>query len=198
MSTPFKGTLMASPKFLFESLDDKIVRRIKNQFLTDRTVDILRIVYNFIVSNSHMDYDIALPGGIPEEYISLYDPNLLQNIFSDSNIKSAHQLASYYNVCTGIDEKTMPLALKKADFLGIGLCILDELLYNEPSDGLVTVSSQRSIEQHYGENLNQLSIVSSYHDILSNPRATEELLFVVNDTLEQQEEVKTFQKSRRH
>ena len=43
-------------------------------------------IYEYLCSNSHMDYDIAVPGEIPQERRYLYDSTFIRDIFEKKNI----------------------------------------------------------------------------------------------------------------
>ncbi len=91
----------------------------------------------------------------------------------------------YQNICTVINDKTAKEILKKGDLLGIGLLLMDELFFDEPSDGLVLLSAQKSIEQHISRegNPNNL-LLPSPHGVLGHPFA-DDLLNVVATTIEE-------------
>jgi len=195
LSAPFNGTLMASPKIVFPLIEDIIKTKIPNSFIADKTFDEIIKMYKNISSYSHMDFDIAMKGGIPDDLFHLYDPTLIENIFSKENIEAINLINCYKNICTCIDESTFKKCIKSLDFTGMGLCILDSLLFEEVSDGLVALSAQRMIE-NYTDDINFESILlsSAHHGSLNSPYAANDIFRIVDDTLSEQQEIRNFQK----
>lgn len=189
-STPFQGTLLASPKLLFEDLESVVNSKINNSFISKKVIDIIRTIYPLISSNSHMDYDISLPNGIPEEFLHLYDPLLIENIFSEENLNAIQRLHSYHNVYTKIDKNTLRTAIKECNFAGIGLYILDELLFNKGSDGFVTFDSQSSIERHIP--VNSIYLQASHHGLFTSTSLISDYMHRIKDNLDEDEEKRLF------
>ena len=137
--------------------------------------------YEGISSNSHMDYDIAIPGGIPESKKHVYDESLIRDIFSNNNVDAVKKLNSFKNFLTGIDSNTLKEAIATMNFTGIGLCILNDLFFEKKSDGMIYVSSQQQVDDIVG--IKSYRLVSAHHDVSSNPRVMNDVLSVVDDTI---------------
>lgn len=121
-----------------------------------------------------MDFDIALPGGVPKEYLDRYDPSFLEDIFSADNIVASSRPNHFQNICTVIDEKTVKEILKRCDLVGLGLILMNEVFFKEPADGMVSLSAQQAIEPHIANERSSGSlIISSPHAVLDHPFANE-------------------------
>lgn len=188
IATPFKGTLVASPKLLYPTFKKVIFSKVTNPTLAESLYQLATYGYTKICSNSHMDYDIALKDGILQTDLALYDPTLLENIFSKENIAASKAINSYQNICTRIDQDTLSEAKRHGDLTGIGLCISDDILFEgTTSDGMVPLDTQRSIEEHYDEPFKSHLLRSAHHSIMSNPRISKDILQIVKDTIEENE-----------
>ena len=86
IATPYLGTKMASPKFIYNDIKLFIDRHIPNKTLATNVYSWLIKFYEGISSNSHMDYDISLPNGIPDNKLKNYDENLIKNLMHNDNI----------------------------------------------------------------------------------------------------------------
>lgn len=187
VATPFIGTKMASPKIFYPELKQIISSKLGKTYISNFVYKELIAFYSKISSNSHMDYDIAKLGGIPDDKLNVYDRTLVENMFSSDNLKSITRLKCYKNLVTGIDNKTLSEAIKTLNFTGIGLCIINDLFFDERSDGMVEVSSQKIIDDKI-PNMKSYIIPSSHHAIYSNDRVLSDILHIVNDTIDEQEE----------
>ena len=175
IASPYEGTKFASPKIFYPE--------IKRIFKSDIISDVLiKRVYEGISSNSHMDYDIAIPGGIPDEKIPLYDENFIKNVFCPDNVEAVKKLNSFKNVLTSIDSNVRKEAIKTLNFYGIALCLFDKMFFDGKSDGMVYTSSQRKVEDVL--DIKSYSI-KSHHDVNSNIRAFNEVLGIVDDTIDE-------------
>lgn len=183
VSSPYMGTVMASPLFLERKVRTIIEAKIGKTFLVDNITKALMDLYYSIMSNSHMDLDIAIPGEIPEHLMSNYDSSFLQNIFSNSNISSISNVKHYQNICTVIDDTTLKNALKSGNFAAIGLCILNDVLFDGKSDGMVSLDSQKRIEDFYSDEHSASKIITTSHGALSIPIYANELLDIVNSNM---------------
>ena len=191
VATPFSGTVFGSPQLIYEKLNQYFYNLIGNTNIARIISKTLMPIYNTISSNSHMDYDIAIPGSIPESLMDFYDPTLIKNIFSNENINAVKKLMSYKNIYSGIDEDTLKECFKNRDFLGIALCLLNYIIFDKPADGLVDLDSQKSIERYY-KGISTSTISSTTHSLFSNPRAFHELLWIINDTIDETNEKKVY------
>lgn len=71
IASPYEGTKFASIKIFYPEIREKFRSKPLSNL-------IIKKAYEGISSNSHMDYDIAIPGGIPEEKLHLYDENFIK------------------------------------------------------------------------------------------------------------------------
>lgn len=71
VSSPYLGTIIASPLALMAEVRKMIEAKLgKNEF-SESIVRRLTKLYHSIQSNSHMDLDIAVPGGVPEDMLEI-------------------------------------------------------------------------------------------------------------------------------
>lgn len=195
IASPFTGTKMASPKIFYPEVKELIKKVTCTTKLTDQIYQKLVSIYEGISSNSHMDYDIAIPGGVPEEKSSIYDETFIRDIFNQENIDAVERLNSYQNFITGIDRKTLPEAIATANTTGIGLCVIDKLFFDEQSDGLVPTKEQHKVEDVLsGNNFKVHTLASAHHDVIGTSRQLNEVLWNVTDTIEEQQDRKIYTK----
>ncbi len=76
--------------------------------------------------------------------------------------------------------------MKTGNFNDIGLCILNDVLFNKESDGMVLLSSQSKIESKV-ECLGSSKIIYSTHSILKTPSYANQLLDIVNNNMSNEE-----------
>ena len=189
VATPFTGTKLASPSIFYPEIERLIVSKFGKNKLSDIVYRELIKMYEGVSSNSHMDYDIAMLGGITGDKLRLYDDSLIKNMFSKDNIEAISRLSNYRNLVTGIDDKTLGEAIRTMNFNGIGLCLLNELFFDEKSDGMVTTDAQREIERQEGMDfLKSDLLLSSHHDVASNNRVFGNVLYILNDTIDEHNE----------
>ena len=175
IASPYEGTKFASPKIFYPE--------IKRVFKSDIVCNILvKNVYEKKSSNSHMDYDIAIPGGIPDERIHLYDENFIKNVFCTDNVEAVKRLNSFKNILTSIDSEVRKEAIITGNLYGIALCLFDKRFFDGKSDGMVYTSSQKKVEDVL--DIKSYSI-KSHHDVNSNIRAFNEVLGIVDDTIDE-------------
>ena len=186
IATPYTGTKLASPLIFYPEVKQLITRKVGDNRLSNIIYNKLIELYEGISSNSHMDYDIAIPNGIPSSKFEVYDESFIKNIFSDSNTKSIKKIMSFKNIVTGIDNNTLKEAIKTMNFTGIGLCILDDLFFENKSDGMVYTKDQRIVEDIL--NIKSYKLKSSHHDVNSNIRVLNDVLSIVDDTIEESNE----------
>ena len=196
IASPFAGTKMASPKIFYPEVKALISKITGDTKLTEQIYRKLISIYEGVSSNSHMDYDIAMPGGLTEDKSEKYDETFIKNIFSQDNISAVERLNSYHNFITGIDRKTLPEAIVTGNATGIGLCVMDELFFEEQSDGLVPTAQQHIVEGELDmKNFRTHKLESTHHDVIGSNRPLHEVLWNVNDTIEEQEDRKIYVKS---
>ena len=117
VASPFEGTRMASPKIFYPDVKKLIISKLGDNKLSNSVYKALISFYESISSNSHMDYDIAMLGGIPDDKLHLYDDSLIKDMFSNQNINAITKVANYKNLVTGIDDKTLKESLKTMNVL---------------------------------------------------------------------------------
>lgn len=165
VSTPYKGTLLASPLVFYPMVEDLCKSKLgDNAFAKSLYTNLIKL-YESISSNSHMDYDIAQPGGIPMDRMDRYDERFIQDIFCGENLYALNHIKSFNNFTTKIDEQTKKRAIKTADVVTIGLCLLDKWFFNQESDGLVKTADQKLIEEYL--DVNSVNISSSHRVAVS-------------------------------
>lgn len=189
-ATPFKGTKMATPTILYPQIKEILTSHLRNEFLVNYVYDFIIKTYENTSSNSHMDYDIGLP---IKGYIDLdnYDPNFITNILNNHNIMTINKLNSYHNFVTGFGNQKFYEVCRSGSITGIGLYIMNDLLFDKLSDGMV-ISSTQTIE-----NFSNHTLTHCHHDIFSQPIAMEQILTIVNDTISEQHNREQFILSRR-
>ena len=148
VSTPYVGTLIASPLIFYPEVKKLVVTRFGKNKLSDSIYESLIKFYESICSNSHMDYDIAKKDGVPEEKSDRYDKYFVQEMFSKENIEAINKVGGFYNFTTKFSKDTIPEALSKADYITVGLNLLDKWFFDCESDGFVKTYEQRIVEEH--------------------------------------------------
>ena len=186
VAAPYTGTKLASPLVFYPEVEKLISSKINNPKLASLIYRKLIDIYEGVSSNSHMDYDIAISGGIPESKQHLYDEGFIRDVFSDKNIDAIKKLQNFKNFVTGIDKNTLKEAISTMNLSGIGLCILDDLFFDNKSDGMIYVDSQRKIESMM--DISSYKLVSSHHDVCTNLRVMNDILWVVDDTILESDE----------
>lgn len=182
VAAPYEGTILASPKFLWKELSDRLKNKLHSEKITQMIVNKMKKIYHNMSSNSHMDYDIALVDGVEEDQKKLYDKSLITNVFKKDNVRAIKKLRAFRNVVTGIDKKTWKECIKEHNRQGFLLCLLNRYLMNHESDGFVNTKSQEKAEVVLKQD--NIRMNSSHHHITSSKRMTEELLTVIDDTIE--------------
>ena len=171
-SSPYLGTLMASPIYLESKLNEHINRKFIVRKMMNR--------YYKVNSNSHMDYDISIKNGIPKECLNRYDKTFIEKIFSDKNIESINKINSYKNITTLINRKVLLNAILRFDFLDIGLCILNKILFDGKGDGFVPLESSSSISEK--TNIKS-EIYYSTHRIIKKGKNLNKILGIVENNM---------------
>jgi len=187
IAAPFEGTKMASPKFVYRDIRNIITSKLGDNELSNIVSNKIVSIYEGISSNSHMDYDIAMPNGVPDNKLEFYDSSFIKDMFSKDNLEAIKKVKLYKNFVTGIDDKTLKEAIKTCNFNGIGLCILDDLIFNKTSDGMVTVETQKKVESYIDTKSHKLE--SAHHDVMTNKRVVNDICYVVDEVINEQEEL---------
>ena len=182
IASPYEGTKMASPLVFYPEIRRLVASKVSNEKLAQNISNKLVNVYEGISSNSHMDYDIAIPGGIPEEKLHLYDENFIKNVFCTDNVEAVKRLNSFKNILTSIDSSVIKEAIMTGNKQGILMCIFNEMFFEGKSDGMVLTSSQRKVEDVLDIKSHN---IKSHHDVNSNIRAFNKVLGIVDDTIDE-------------
>ncbi|MBQ7790082.1 MAG: hypothetical protein IJ399_02340 [Bacilli bacterium] len=182
VAVPYQGTKFASPFIIFQEVKSLLNAKLGNNELSKKSYLKLLKIYKEICSNSHMDYDIAQPGGIPAESHHKYDKNYIKNIFSKENIEAIKRIQLFKNYTTQIDEKTFIEALLSLNIKGIGLCFADELLFHGKSDGLTSLHSQKTVEKVL--DIKSEHLKSAHHDVTSIPKVYNKILDEITSSIQ--------------
>ena len=126
-----------------------------------------------------MDNDIALPGYSSDKY----DPTYIAGMFDQENIEAMKKLRYYRNFVTGIDECTLFDSLRRGDFTGVGMYLIDKFFMDEKTDGFVETKSQESVEKHM--DVRTTCLKSRTHCYLSHDDDLGLLLDTVSDLLDE-------------
>ena len=107
-----------------------------------------------LFSQSHIDYDISslCEDGVPHQHLDRYDENYLKNLFNEETLKKLQQV-DFTNVTTYCTKKTLKNSIKALNATGVLLYISDNVLFDEPSDGLVALRSCRAILRKFVNNI---------------------------------------------
>lgn len=198
VAAPFTGTKLASPGIFYPEVEKLIKSKLGNNKISNMVYNSLISVYEGVSSNSHMDYDIAMLGGISGDKLKLYDESLIKNMFSKENIDAISRLSNYKNLVTGIDDKTLGEAIRTMNFVGIGLCVLNSLFFDGKSDGMVMTDAQREVESVIEiPNFKSDILVSSHHDVASCERVFNDVLHIVDNTIEEHTDMVKYRSRRR-
>lgn len=183
VAAPYCGTKLASPLIFYPEVREFVISKFGDNKLSELVYKSLIDLYELYSSNSHMDYDISLPGGIPEDKKTYYDKSLIENVFCEENIDAIKHVNCFKNIITGIDDNTLKEAIKTLNINGIGLCILNEVFFENKSDGMVYIDTQRKVEDVL--DIKSYQLRSAHHDVNGNPRVFNDVLNIVDDTIEE-------------
>jgi hypothetical protein len=192
IAVPYQGTKFASPFVIFDEVKSFLNAKLGKNELSKQSYLTLLKLYKEICSCSHMDYDISLPGGIPQEETKKYDRNFLKNIFSKENIESIKRIHLFKNYTTEIDEKTFIEALLSLNLKGMGLCLFDDFFFHGKSDGLTSLHSQRSVEKAL--NIKSSHLKSMHHDVTSITKVYDVLLKDIDESIKNLRQKKNIRK----
>ena len=192
IAVPYKGTKFASPFIIFNEVKSFLKAKLGNNELSKKSYLHLLKLYRETCSNSHMDYDIALPGGVPIEYQHQYDKNYIKNIFSKENIDAIKKINQFKNYTTQIDEKTFIEALLSLNLKGMGLCLFDEFFFHGKSDGLTSLHSQKTVESVL--DIESKHLKSAHHDVTSIPKTYDIILDEITTTIQNTKQKKNIRK----
>ena len=157
-AAPFQGCLIASPRFFLGQVEQVINDSLPKP-LNKLVFKALKKYYTTVHSDSHMDNDISKIGTKAERY----DPGFIAGMFDLQNIEAIKRVNFYHNFSTGIDDKSLLKALRRRDYLGIGLCLMDKFFMRETTDGFIEVKSQESVEQYVDVRSTRISSATHYY-----------------------------------
>ena len=160
IATPYSGTTMASPLYFYPEIKKLVTSKLGDNAISNFIYKKLVDFYESRSSNSHMDYDIAKPGGVSEDKKDNYDKDFIENIFSSENIEALKKIKGFENFTTHIDKNVIEKAIKMGDFNTIGLSILNSWFFDKKSDGFVMTSEQSLVEEHL--NVKSTELASSH------------------------------------
>ena len=184
ISTPYLGTLLASPLVFYPMVKEKAKKAFGDNKFSNFLYDCGINIYESISSNSHMDYDIAINKGVPKEKFDKYDENFVKNMLSYENLEALRKVNSFTNFTTFLDNKALNYAIRKGDVVTIGLYLLDTWFFNGESDGLVKTSDQHIIEDYL--NIHSTDLLAS-HRVAASRDFTKVLDSVILHAVEQNE-----------
>ena len=187
ISTPYNGTLLASPLIFYPMVEELCKTKLGDNGAAKSLYKNAIKLYESISSNSHMDYDIAQKDGVPSDRLNKYDDKFVKNIFSDENIYALKNIRSFNNFITHIDEETMSHAYKTGDVVTIGLYLIDKWFFNKESDGLVKTSDQHLVEEYL--DVDSINLSSSH--MITTSKDFYKILDSINENVE-----KPFQRTR--
>jgi len=182
IATPYEGTKLASPNIFYPEVKDFFNKKIGDNKLSNYVYEKSVAFYESISSNSHMDYDIAKDGGVPEDRFNKYDKKFVKEMLSKENIDSLKRVNSFTNFITGTDEKTLGEALRTFNAAGIGLCLLNDWFFDGKGDGLVLTEEQYKIENYL--DTTSIRLPSSHHRVNSVYRVFDVVLDKINDNVQ--------------
>lgn len=182
VGVPYKGSILAEPVAFEAELQRLTGAKIKNARLADKLNEYMIRKYLDIYSCSHLELDISRPEGVPQGFKKYYDPSFLGELFAEENIVGACKVAHFQNIVTKIGKDTLKETLKAGSFDQLGMFILNDLLYKGESDGIVSVASQKGIEE-YLPDMGESTIIESTHQILKTPLYANQLLDIVEENM---------------
>ena len=189
ISSPYLGTPMASPLYFAYTIRKAIEAKLGKNLFSDKVIKSVIAIYNQMLSNSHIDLDIGIADGIPDNLKDKYDPNFLRNIFSETNLISLANVKHYENICTVINDETLRNGIKNGDLNTLGLCILNDCIFGGNSDGMVSLKSQKKIEDYYDDEHSSSKLITSSHGVFYIPIYANEVLDIVYSNLNKEKEL---------
>ena len=76
----------------------------------------------------------------------------------------------------------------------MGLCLMDDLIFDEKSDGIVPLSSQQALENLNPEELKIHQVKSSTNNIFGNVQDANEVFSIINDEIDETKEKAYYKK----
>lgn len=177
IAAPFTGTKMASTKYMYDVINNalkKLFGFAKPLYSLVRKIALT--VYDSMNSHAHMDYDIALPGGVIDDTPDKYDPNLIKNIYSDENINAMKDMHSIHVYITGALKSPLTKILRPTD---LALSIINKIAMDGKSDGFVARETQESLGKTLKErgikldNFEEHYMDDTTHGLVYDPKKTE-------------------------
>lgn len=193
-SMPGKGTIFASPELLFKRLDnisgeirESLVQKLlpyletlkpedsqeeledgQEQEENDEKallIDFLKRLYLKIISQSHMDYDISVgEDGVPETHRKpeFYDENFIK--FDGAELEAIRQIG-LTNITTTCSPKTLKRALATGNINAMLLYLSAKMIFEEPSDGMVSLKSASEVGELGKGNIKRVFIPNGHHSL---------------------------------
>lgn len=201
LGAPYLGTIMASPNILYAKAHEVIgkvpssllkrmvpnlqkIRPISKTTSCDTNQNnIAKILTNIhwnVFSQSHMDYDISLVGenGVPDQHQDRYDKNFLENLFNEKTLTRLRQV-DFTNITTTCTPKTVKNSLKSLNAAAFMLYVSSQVLFDEPSDGMVPLRSSQYIEKVCKEHcipISTLRIQDGHHAISGDTKMVQQIV----------------------
>lgn len=182
-AAPFRGCLIAAPKLFLKEVEQAINAHLPSP-LNVLVFKALKKYYRSVHSDSHMDHDISKEGYEAERY----DPSFIAGMFDLENIEAMKKVNFYHNFTTGIDDKSLLNAIKRRDYISIGLCLMDRYFMQEVTDGFIEVKSQESVEQYIDVPTKKISSATHYY--LGHDDELGVILDVVDENIDRIKELK--------
>lgn len=170
VSTPFLGTIFASPKYMYPKMREVVKKRLFFNKISEFASDKLIKFYESISSNSHMDYDIGIDEAVNEDREHLYDPIFIRHMLSEENINAIRKVYKYQNIVTCIESKSLLYSLMEFNLSGVSMCIFKHLVFDENADGFVPLRSQYALDDVTQGEFKSIQLPNSQHDFLRSKR----------------------------
>ncbi len=198
---PYLGTIYASPNLLYAKADETLKKIPENmikrfipflqqirprtkqtQSLNDKLspAKILTNLHWNVFSQSHMDYDISSLGedGVPNQHLDRYDENYLKDLFNEQTLAKLRQV-DFTNVTTYCTKKTLENSIKSLNATGVLLYVSNNVLFDETSDGMVSLRSCRYIEEvckQHNIPISALKLNDGHHAISSDKTMVKKIM----------------------
>lgn len=193
IATPFLGCFIASKSEFLAKAKEIVRYHISNPYYAEQVYKALCSIYEFInPGSSHMNNDIALAGYKSDNY----DPSFIADMFDIRNINAINKVRKYRNFTTGpMDDAILRKYLQLGDFQSVGMYFIDKYFIPKPSDGFVEEESQYEVEKHI-EDFSSIKIPKTSHYFLTHKKDREEVLYYVNNDIDEYKRRKKEEKSK--
>lgn len=190
-ATPFLGCLVASPKYFYPMIYKTFLSILKVPELAKKVYD-ATIKFYENGSGTHMENDIAIPGGVLDKYKDKYDKDYILHLLDIDNVIAIKKVNHYENITTGIEKGNLESALKRGDLTDVGLCILDKYFIPGKSDGFVELNKEEAVDDKLEQD--SYHINATTHNFLKNKEKFGEFITRVEDNLEYEDDIRKFRK----